>query len=135
MEKKEKQSFSPGEAFLSDRKRPWHPIVGCHDLTHMGSGFADELFTATGTADIDLALVTGDTNTLLAVGATEISVVPILQAVPEAEELLILGLSAVNVFGKHTEKDQYHTGCIDQTEGVVENGIADDNIQQIIHQA
>ena len=100
----------------------------------MGSGFADELFTATGTADVDLALVTGDPNTLLAVGATEISVIPILQAVPEAEELLILCLSAVNILGKHTEKDQHQTGCIDQTEEPIENGTANENIQQIIHQ-
>lgn len=43
-----------------------------------GSGFADKLLSATGATDVDLSLMAGDTDTLSAVGATEVFVIPIL---------------------------------------------------------
>ena len=91
-------------------------------------GFADEFFAATGAADIDLSLVAGDADPLFAVGATEVSVVPILQPCPEIEPLLVLCLSAVDVTGEHAVKGKDHNACIHKAQEGVQSRTADQDI-------
>ena len=94
----------------------------------MGSGFADELLAATRTADIDLALMTRHTDTLFAMRATEVSVIPIFQTIVEIEPFLVFGLSAVNVLGKHTEEHKSNHRSIYQTQQPIQKVTADDDI-------
>ena len=98
-------------------------------------GFSDKPTAASGTTDIDLPLMTGDTDTLFAVGTAEISVVPILQLIPETEPFLVLGLSAENVLGKHAEENKYNNGCIGKGQEPIQQGNVENNIEQIIQDA
>jgi hypothetical protein len=99
------------------------------------SGLTDELFSAAGATDADLALVTGDADTLLAVGAMEIAVIPILEPGPQIQPLLVLHLSQGNVLGEdpiHCEAG--YTG-IQEAEQTVEEVAPQEHIQQIVQQA
>jgi len=98
-------------------------------------GLTDELISAARAADADLALVTGDPDTLLAVGAMEITVIPVLESGPQVQPLLVLHLSQGNVLGEdpiHCEA--CHAG-IQEAEQTVEEAAPQEHIQQIVQQA
>ena len=98
-------------------------------------GLADKLLTAAGAADADLTLSTGDTDTLLAVGAAEIAVLAVLQPCPKAQPPLVFRLPADNVSGKHTVEHKGHHSSVQDTQESVEQITSQENIQNIIQQA
>ena len=90
-------------------------------LFRVSLGLADELLTAAGTADADLALATGDTDTLSAMGTAEIAVGPILESCPQAQPLLILTLSQGDVLGEHPiDGEACHAGIQEAEQTVQE---------------
>ena len=72
------------------------------------SGLADELLPASGAGDGDFPLPTGDTDGLAALGAIEIAVVAVLQAVENQQKLPVFLVALVGIPGKRPEDGPNH---------------------------
>ncbi len=93
-----------------------------------GSGFADKLLSATGATDVDLSLMPGDTDTLSAMGATEVFVIPILQPGPEIQPFLVFCLPAGDVSGKHSEESKGYHSTVQEGKKPIQEGTANNDI-------
>ena len=68
----------------------------------------DELFSALGAGDGDLALATGDADGQAALGAGEIAVVPVFQLVEEPQEFSVLLIPGIGIPGEHPGQGPDH---------------------------
>jgi hypothetical protein len=89
------------------------------------SGLFNELLLALGTADGDLAFAPGDPDSLLATGATEVPVVPVLDPLLERQEFPILLVTLVGVPGKGSENGNAHKDIGEDKQHQAQNGDPD----------
>ena len=71
-------------------------------------GFTDELLPALGAGDGDLALASGNTNHLTALGAIKVAVLAVFQPVEELEELPVLLIPGIGIFGQSPADSPNH---------------------------
>lgn len=106
-----------------------------HRTLRVKLGFTNELVSAAGAADADLPLTTGNPDSLPAMGATEVSVIPVLQSFPKVQPLLIFLLPEVNVLREHSIEGKNHYTGVQEAEEPIEESASQENIQQIVQQA
>lgn len=86
----------------------------------MYSGFADELFPASGAGNGNFAFASGDPDHLAALGTVEIAVVPILNAAHKLQEFPILLVALVGIPGQKPEDGPEHEPVAQEKENQVQ---------------
>ena len=99
------------------------------------SGFLDELFLAPGAGNGDFALATGDAHHLAALGAVEIAVFPVLQAVEKLQEFPVFLIALVGVPGHGAPNRPDHQAVAQGPEDQVEGRGRNPHRQQTCHQS
>ena len=71
-------------------------------------GFSDKLFPAFGAGDSDLSLATGDPDGLVALGAIEMLVLPVLDPIQDHQKPPVFPVTLIGVPGEAPEKSPKH---------------------------
>ena len=93
-------------------------------------GFLDKLFSAFGAGDGDLALSAVDTHRLTALGASEITMLPILDPVDEGQEFAVFLVALIGLSGEAAEQCPNKQGVIDQGEHGADGLIGDEEADE-----
>ena len=94
-----------------------------------------ELFPAFGAGDGNLALASGNANGLVALGALEVAVLPVLEPVHHLAILPVFLVALVGVLGEAPENHQTQETVGNQGQDHIETGDPDEHGQQTAHHA
>ena len=98
-------------------------------------GFTDELLPALGAGDGDLALASGNTNHLTALGAVIVAVLTVFQPVEELEEFPVFLIPGIGIPGKAAVNGPDHQAIGNGGKEQIDPGILKERRDQASYQA
>ena len=97
--------------------------------------FLDKPFPAAGTGNGDFALAPGDSNSLMALGAVEITILPVLQPVINLQEFPVFLIPLIGIAGQAAADGPDHQAIAQRPENQIEGLHGNDHGEQACHQA